>query len=158
MTFTINSKTCNVATDSNGQAKIKISESKVGNYTLKVKYEGDDVEYNGNTSSASVVVKKTATEMISYNLNMIPEKAEYFSITLKNAFGGVLANQKVTFKINGKTYTKTTNNKVLQKSNSDLIKTIKIIKLKSLTKDPTNMLQSQKQIKSKLNILQKPPS
>ncbi|WP_305557056.1 Ig-like domain repeat protein [Methanobrevibacter sp. V74] len=115
LTFTINSKTCNVATDSNGQAKIKISESKVGNYTLKVKYEGDDVEYNGNTSSASVVVKKTATEMISYNLNMIPEKAEYFSITLKNAFGGVLTNQKVTFKVNGKTYTKTTNNKGVAK-------------------------------------------
>ena len=36
---------------------------------------------------------------------------EYYSITLKDAFGNVISNQKVTFKVNGKTYTKKTNSK-----------------------------------------------
>ncbi|MBQ2665165.1 Ig-like domain repeat protein [Methanobrevibacter sp.] len=116
LTFTINSKTYNVKTDSNGQAKIKISESKEGNYVLTVRYAGDGgIDYYQSSAKANVVVKKANAKIISSNLNMIPKMAEYYSITLKDAQGNVLTNQKVTFKVNGKTYTKATNSKGVAK-------------------------------------------
>ena len=112
LTFKINSKTYNVLTDSKGQAKIKVSESKEGTYTLTVNYAGDGgIDYYGTTASSKVNVKKVNSKIISSNLNMIPKKAEYYSITLKDASGNALSNQKVTFKVNGKTYTTTTNSK-----------------------------------------------
>ena len=116
LTFKINSKTYNVVTDSNGKAQIKISESKEGTYTLSVSFAGDGgIDYFGSDAQAKVTVKKQATKIISSNLNMIPKMVEYYSITLKDASGNALANQKVTFKVNGKTYTKTTNSKGIAK-------------------------------------------
>ena len=114
--FKINSKTYNVATDGNGKAQIKISVSKEGIYTLSVTYAGDGgIDYYGSDAQAKVVVKKQATKIISSNLNMIPKMAEYYSITLMDADGNPLANQKVTFNVNGKKYTKTTNSKGIAK-------------------------------------------
>ena len=114
--FKINSKTYKVLTDSNGKAKIKISVSKEGTYTLSVNYAGDGgIDYYGSDAQAKVVVKKQATKIISSDLNMIPKMAEYYSITLKDASGNVLANQKVTFTVNGKTYTKSTNSRGIAK-------------------------------------------
>ena len=112
LTFKINSKTYNVVTDDNGKAQIKISEPKEGTYTLSVVYAGDgDIDYYAASAQVKVVVRKQTSKIISSNLNMIPKMAEYYSITLKDAAGNVLTNQKVTFKVNGKTYTKTTNSK-----------------------------------------------
>lgn len=116
LTFKINSKTYNVRTDGNGKAQIRISESKEGSYTLKVSFAGDGgIDYYGSNNQSKVVVKKQTIKIISSNLNMIPKMAEYYSITLKDASGKVLTNQKVTFKVNGKTYTKTTNSKGIAK-------------------------------------------
>ena len=116
LTFAINSKTYNIRTDGNGQAKIKISESKEGTYKITVKYDGDgDIDYYKSSAQANVIVKKANTKIVSSNLNMIPKMAEYYSITLKDANGNALANQRVTFKVNGKTYTKTTNSKGVAK-------------------------------------------
>ena len=116
LTFTFNSKTYNVQTDGSGKAQIRISESKEGTYAITVKYDGDgDVDYYKSSAQANVVVKKAGAKIISSNKNMIPKKAEYYSITLKDAQGNALANQKVTFKVNGKTYTKTTNSKGIAK-------------------------------------------
>ena len=116
LTFTINSKTYNVQTNGKGEAEIKISESKEGIYVITVKYDGDgDVEYYKSSAQANIIVKKVNAKIISSNLNMIPKMAEYYSITLKDDYGNALANQKVTFKVNGKTYTKTTNSKGVAK-------------------------------------------
>ena len=115
LVFTINSKSSSVLTDGKGQARIKISESKEGTYDLTVKFEGDDIDYTSATSKATVNVKKISSKIVSSNLNMIPKRAEYYSVTLKDASGNLLAGQKVTFKVNGKTYTKTTNAKGVAK-------------------------------------------
>lgn len=116
LTFNINSKTHDIVTDSNGKAQIKIAEAKEGTYTITVKYGGDgDIDYYGSSAQANVVVKKQATKIVSSNLNMIPKMAEYYSITLKDASGNPLSGQKVTFKVNGKTYTKTTNSNGIAK-------------------------------------------
>ncbi len=113
--FTINSKSYTVNTDANGQAKQKIYETKEGTFTVNINYAGDDVDYLASSAQAKVVVKKISSKIISSNLNMIPKMAEYYSITLKDASGNAIGNQKVTFKVNGKTYTKKTNSKGVAK-------------------------------------------
>lgn len=114
--FTINSKNYNVLTDADGKAQIKLSVAKEGTYTITVRYDGDgEIDYYESSASAKVTIKKTNSKIVSYNLNMIPKMVEYYSITLKDASGNALANQKVTFKVNGKTYTKTTNSKGVAK-------------------------------------------
>ena len=115
LNYKINSKTSTVTTDINGEAKIKISQSKVGTYALDVSFDGDDIDYYGSSASSKVVVKFITTKIVSSNLNMIPKMAEYYSITLKDASGNPLAGKKVTFKVNGKTYKKTTNSKGVAK-------------------------------------------
>ena len=113
--FKVNSKSFAASTDSNGQAKIMIFESEEGIYTLTVEFIGDDIEYSSSSTNAAISVKRVSTKIMSSDLNMIPKMAEYYSIILKDAFGNVLANQKVTFKGNGKTYTKTTDSKGIVK-------------------------------------------
>ena len=107
--FTFNSKSYTVNTDANGQAKQKIYETKKGTFTVNINYAGDDVDYLASSAQAKVVVKKISSKIVSSNLNMIPKMAEYYSITLKDASGNAISNQKVTFKVNGKIYTKKTN-------------------------------------------------
>ena len=55
--------------------------------------------------------------------------AKYYSVILKDASNNVLANQKVTFKVNGKTYTKTTNSKGVAKIKLKFNKNKKIYKI-----------------------------
>lgn len=109
--FSIDSKAHEVVTDSNGQVNFKVALSKEGSYDLKVTYTGDEIDYYSSKASSMVIVKKVATKIVSSNVYMIPKMAEYYSVTLKDVSGNVLANQKVTFKVNGKTYSKFTNSK-----------------------------------------------
>ena len=113
--FNINSKYYTVNTDANGQVKQKIYETKEATFTVNINYAGDDVDYLASSAQAKVTVKKVNSKIISSNLNMIPNMMEYYSITLKDASGNVISNQKVTFKVNGKTYTKKTNSKGVAK-------------------------------------------
>ena len=83
--------------------------SKEGTYTATVTFNSDESEYYGSSATSKVVVKKTNTKIISSNLNMIPNRAEYYSITLKDASGNAISGQNVKFTVNGKTYTKKTN-------------------------------------------------
>ena len=117
LVFTINSKSTNVNTNSKGQAKIKISQSKEGTYEVTVKFTGDDIDYASANAKANVVVKKISTKIVSSNMAMIPKVAEYYSITLKDTSGNVLSNQKVTFKVNGNSYIRATNAKGVAKVN-----------------------------------------
>ena len=111
----LNSKNYNALTDNSGKAKFKVSIPKEGTYVARITYAGDDIDYLKSNASASVVVKKQTAKIVSSNLNMIPKMAEYYSISLKDGSGKVIANQKVTFKVNGKTYTKNTNSKGVAK-------------------------------------------
>ena len=115
VTIKLNSKTYSPVTGDDGNAVLKVSIPKEGTYTANIVYPGDDADYEPSSAQAKVVVKKTSTKIVSSNLNMIPKMAEYYSITLKDASGKAIANQKVTFKVNGKTYTKTTNSKGVAK-------------------------------------------
>lgn len=113
--FKINSKSYSNTTDSNGLAKIKIYQSKEGTYIVDVNYVGDDIDYSSSSAQAKVTVKIVSSKIISSNLYMVPKLAEYYSISLKDTSGNVIANQKVTFKVNKKTYTKKVNSKGIAK-------------------------------------------
>ena len=109
VSFSINSKIINANTDVNGQAKIKISQ-KEGTYTVTATFNGND-DYDPSSAQAKITVKKDSTKIVASNVNMIPKMAENYVITLKDGNGKALAYQKVTFKVNGKTYNKKTNSK-----------------------------------------------
>lgn len=110
--FTLNSRNYEINTDKNGQAKLQVSLSKVGTYKVSVSFAGDGVEYDSSSAQANVIVKKQNTKIVSSNVYMVPNLAEYYSIALRDASSGkAIANQKVTFTVNGKTYTRATNSK-----------------------------------------------
>ena len=113
--FKIGSNAYNRTTDGNGKAAVKVSISKEGTYAAKVEFAGDDLDYYGCSASSSVVVKKTATKITSSNVYMVPNLAEYYTVTLKDASGKAISGQKVTIKVNGKTYSPKTNSKGVAK-------------------------------------------
>jgi len=110
VTINVSSEVYNVVTDENGAANLNVSKG-VGTYNVVVSYAGDDSDYAPSTAEAKIFVKKVSTKIISSNVNMIPKMSESYSITLKDSMGNPLSNQKVTFKVNKKTYTKWTNSK-----------------------------------------------
>lgn len=111
----IASKTHVGYTNNKGEAKFKISIPKEGNYQADVSFAGDDIDYYGSRASSKVIIKKQSSKIIASNFNMIPKMAEYYTITLKDAFGNKLTNQKVTFKVNNKVYNVKTNSKGVAK-------------------------------------------
>ena len=106
--FEVNGITTNISTDSNGQAKLKIDFSP-GTYSISIGL--DDEIYGCENKLVSVKVLNIPTKIVASNLNVYYNSGKKLSITLKDNAGKLLANRKVTFTINGKTYSKTTNAK-----------------------------------------------
>ena len=129
ITVKLNSKTYTPVTDESGKATVKVSIAKEGTYKAEVVYLGDEADYEGCTGQANVIVKKQTSKIIASNLNMIPNMAEYYSMTLKDGSGNVIAKQKVTFTVNGKTYKKTTNSKGVAKVKLKFSKSKKTYKI-----------------------------
>lgn len=114
--FTINGKTVSVRTNSNGVAKIKITQAP-GKYTIKT-------TYNGKTFKNTVNVKHVLT---AYKLT-VKKTAKKFTLKATLKINGKLQKGKlVSFKLNGKTYKVKTNAKgVAQKTLSkNVIKKLK---------------------------------
>lgn len=77
-------------------------------YPLSLTFSGDG-RYIKSTSSANVVVKKASPAITAAQKNFEPTtKTKKYSITLK-ANNKVMKSAKVSIKVNGKTYTATTN-------------------------------------------------
>ena len=100
VTFNINSKTTTVKTDSDGIAKIKITDIPK-KYTITTTYKGESVKNTVTVkqilTASKVTVKKTAKK---------------FTLKAKLKINGKLVKGKqITFKFNGKTYKVKTNSK-----------------------------------------------
>jgi C1A family cysteine protease len=114
--FTINKITKTVLTDSEGTAKIKITDVP-GKYTIKT-------AYNGKTCSNRVTVKQVLTAAKV----TLKKTAKKFTLKATLKINGKLAKGKlITFKFKGKTYKVKTNSKgVAQKTlNKNVIKKLK---------------------------------
>lgn len=114
VTFTIGSTTLKATTNANGKATIKINQ-KEGTYTVKVNYAGDDIDYSASSAQAKITVKKVSTKIVASNYAMLIKKADYYQLTLKDASNNPLSGQKVSIKINKKTYNVKTNSKGVAK-------------------------------------------
>ena len=91
----------------NGKATVTIPELSEGSHNITVTYSGDG-KY-APTSKSSVVVKEhvPVLKLTASNLSMLYTSGKYFKVKLTSD-GKPLTNKKVKIRINGKTYTKTT--------------------------------------------------
>ena len=104
--FTVNGKTYTRTTNSNGAASLKISLAE-GKYKIKTSYAGG--AYKSVSKTVTVTSYRLTTTITPASRTVY--KGNAFTVTLKDKSGNVLKGQKVTFKVSGKTYTRTTNSK-----------------------------------------------
>ena len=104
LTVKIGGSSYTLKTDKNGIAKLTI-KNKSKKYTAKITFNGG--KYIGSSKSAKVKTVKPTIKASSLKVH----KKGKFVVTFKNANKKVLKNVKVTFKVNGKTYIRTTNSK-----------------------------------------------
>lgn len=120
ITITINNKSYTVKTDSNGTAKLAIDFNS-GYYIVESSYSGS--EYYCPSSSTSYISVHAADDnrildgIITNSTTIL--KGESYIIQLISE-QGVLANQNVTFEVNGEKYNVTTNRTGFAKLNIDL--------------------------------------
>ena len=106
-----NGQVYNRTTDENGQAKLQINLKAAGTYTFAVSFLGDD-DYNGSFIVAKITVsKQTGSLTVPAKTYKASAATKSITATFKAASGKVVANKKITFTVNGKTYTATTNDK-----------------------------------------------
>ena len=106
-----NNQMYELTTDAKGVALLPFALNKGGIYNVEVFYLGDD-DYRGSDASAKLTINKIATKTTAAGKTYLATaKTKSLTATLKDANGNVLANKKVTFTVNGKTYTATTNAK-----------------------------------------------
>jgi hypothetical protein len=105
VSITIAGKTYTAVTNNNGIASFKIQDSP-NNFNVKVSYKGNDY-YTGTAKTVKVKIVKPT---IKAEKTTIRKKGQ-FVITFKDANKKAMKNVKVKFKINGKTYYRTTNSK-----------------------------------------------
>lgn len=104
--FYTNKGTIKTVTLKNGIAKIQYTPgkdvttvyAKIDNQTLKIP-----------------VVQRNYTKLNANALTLTDKKAKSYQVTLKDDKGKLLANKKVSIKVNGKTYSKLTNSKGVAK-------------------------------------------
>ena len=98
-------------TDENGQAKLQINLKAEGVYTFAVAFLGDD-QYNGSFVVAKITVSKQKGSLTVPAKSYAASAAtKTLTATFKSAKGNPVAGKKVTFTVNGKTYSATTNAK-----------------------------------------------
>ncbi len=112
VTITFNGKTYNKVTDAKGQASVVVSAGLAPKtYNAYIKFKGDE-SFKASSASAKVVVSK-ATPKLTASAKTFKKsvKTKNFVVTLKTNTNKVMKNTKLTLKVNGKTYSATTNAK-----------------------------------------------
>ena len=105
-----NGKVYDRTTDENGSAKLQINLGYKGTYTFAVAYLGDD-DYNGSFIVAKIVVNKQKGSLTVPAKTYKASATKTLTATFKSAQGKAIAGKKISFTVNGKTYTANTNSK-----------------------------------------------
>ena len=106
-----NGKIYNRTTDANGKAKLQINLRKSDNYTFAICFLGDE-NYDSSFVVAKITVNvQTPKLTVPKKTYKAAAKTKKLTATFKTARGTVVKGQKITFTVNGKTYTATTNKK-----------------------------------------------
>ena len=93
-----------VVTDANGQAKYSIDGLAAGNYTVKMKFYGNDNYLESNQAVATISINKVATTLTSANVKVTYGSSGNLVATLKDAYGNPIKGAKVGFTYNGLKY------------------------------------------------------
>jgi len=99
----VNKKTYSAYTNDEGIALIKAASLRVGSYSVIISYAGS----SGYSSSSLSKKVKVLSSAVGSDLTKTYRQTSKYSVKFWKD-NGVLANTQVTFKVNGKTYTKTT--------------------------------------------------
>ena len=111
ITVSINGETSTVITDANGVAKINVNQANAGVYYYALYFAGDD-DYKSSFKTVKVTVNKQVTKAtLPAKKFKAKAKTKKLTFTLKDANGNAIAGKKITFVVNKKTYTTTTNAK-----------------------------------------------
>ena len=106
--FNYGSVNVTAITDINGEATINISDIPEGRYNISYSYNGNDNCY-GSSSSSILVVANSTVILTGNDLNMIYKDGSRFKVTLTDLNYAPLANETISFTINGVSYNRTTN-------------------------------------------------
>ena len=117
--FTFNKVVSNATTDENGVAKLIIN-SNPGEYTVRYSFSGEG--YMGCENSTNIqVIASSVSKIKAPSYTAYIGVTNTYTVTL-TAGDTPLANRPVTFKLNGKTYSKKTNSKGQASININLAK------------------------------------
>ena len=107
ITLTVNGKSYDKTTDSNGIVSIPI-DLQTGKYTVTYKFNGDS-KVNAKTGSSSIIVKeRTSTKVTWKSGTSFYQGAQSYKVLLQDSNGKALASKVVKLTVNGKTYSATT--------------------------------------------------
>ena len=106
--FNYDSVNVTAITDINGEATITISNISEGKYNISYIFDGND-NCNGSSSNSTLVVANSTVILAGNDLNMIYKDGSRFNVTLTDLNYMPLANETITFNINGVSYYRTTN-------------------------------------------------
>ena len=100
----------NLTSDSNGKVKLPVNINNYGIFNLLVSFLGDN-EYSASFAPGKVTVNKQEASLRAPNKSYYVNANKYLTATFKDINGKLIKNKKISFIINGKTYTSYTNSK-----------------------------------------------
>ncbi len=112
VTVNINGNNYVKTTDRSGKVSLSVKLTK-GSYKAKCYFAGDDAT-NPSNATAKITVKapvKTHFKVVDKDISYRQGSKSVFIVSLLTSSGAAVKNKKVTFKVNGKTYKRTTNSK-----------------------------------------------
>ena len=111
-----------IVTDENGYAKLQINLGYAGDYTFAICFLGND-SYNASFTVAKITVKAQAPKLTVPNKSYkATAKTKAVTATFKTVKGTPIPNAKISFTVNGKTYSAKTDAKGVVKVNVSLTK------------------------------------
>ena len=110
----------NAITDANGVAKITFPDDLEGIYTIKYVFDGNNNYFESNGQSKLVISNSTVI-LKGNDLEMVYKDGSKFNVTLTDLNYTPLANETISFVINGRTYNRTTDDDGVAGLNINLI-------------------------------------
>ena len=119
ITVTVDANNYTATTNDKGIATFEL-DLEIGNYTAVVSYAGSDKQDSANTTAIVTVLYNSTTIISADDVEMYYMDGTLFKVSLTNAYGDVLANEKVTLTVDGLKYIVTTNSKGIVSFDLDL--------------------------------------
>ena len=107
----LNGVTKSYLTDDNGQVMVPTKTLTPKSYVATINFAGDGT-YAGSSATAKITVKKLTPKLSAAKVTFKKtDKTKKYTVVLKDNKGKVMKSAKITVKVNGKTYSATTNAK-----------------------------------------------